>query len=94
MTQREAFYDALVPVINGASTSVNFGFLTYNPNNQGAVLGYHMNNFGEDPSALIAALPTVDSDSDGELWSNAPRSLIPGRTGLNPRRCMMPVTIS
>ena len=62
LTQRQAFYDALVPVINGASPSVNFGFLTYNPNNQGAVLGYHINNFGEDPSALIDALPTVAAD--------------------------------
>ncbi len=56
-TQREAFYEALVPVINGASPSVNFGFMTYNPNIQGAVLGYHITEFGEDPSALIDALP-------------------------------------
>jgi type IV pilus assembly protein PilY1 len=63
-TQREAFYEALVPVINGASTSVNFGFLSYNPNNQGAVLGYPITSFGEDPSALIAALPTVDADGN------------------------------
>ncbi len=61
LTQREAFYDALVPVINGASPSVNFGFLTYNPGNQGADLGHHITNFGEDPSALIDALPTVDA---------------------------------
>lgn len=62
VTQRQAFYEALVPVINGASTSVNFGFLTYNPNNQGAVLGYAMTDFGEDPGALLAALPRVAAD--------------------------------
>lgn len=61
LTQREAFYEALVPVITGASPTVNFGFMTYSRLNQGAALGYHMTTFGEDPSALIALLPTIDS---------------------------------
>ncbi len=61
-TQRESFYEALVPVIKGASTSVNFGLMTYNTNNQGGELITHITEFGDDPSALIAALPTVAAD--------------------------------
>ena len=64
-TQREAFYEALVPVIGGASPDVNFGFLYYNLNNQGAELGYPMTFFGEDPSAILEALPQGDEDGDG-----------------------------
>jgi type IV pilus assembly protein PilY1 len=65
-TQREAFFEALKPVISGASPNVNFGFLTYNPNNQGAVLGYPITFFGADPSALITALPRGNT-TDGSF---------------------------
>ncbi|GEM_PF-719780 len=62
-TVRQAFYDALAPAINGASPSVNFGFVTYNPQNQGAVLGAELRAYGSDPSSLIAALPEMDTCS-------------------------------
>ncbi|MHB8709525.1 MAG: pilus assembly protein, partial [Desulfuromonadales bacterium] len=56
-TQRQVFYDALVPVIRGSSTSVNFGFLKYNRANQGAVLGAHLAEYGANPQPLIDVLP-------------------------------------
>ncbi len=79
-TQREAFYDALVPVITGASSKVNFGFLTYNPNNQGAVMGYPMTAtaLGEDPGNLIAALPMGDEDGDGDIEDEDPGLIASG----------------
>lgn len=64
-TQRQAFYEALVPVINGASPSVNFGFLTYNPQNQGAVLGAHLAEYGGNPQPLIDKLPGMFLASPG-----------------------------
>lgn len=63
-TQRQAFYDALVPVIKGASTSVNFGFMTYNPNNQGGVIGKDILSptaSASEVQALIDALPRMET---------------------------------
>ncbi|PLX83427.1 MAG: hypothetical protein C0616_00155 [Desulfuromonas sp.] len=78
VTQREAFYSALEPVIRGASGAVNLGFLAYNPNNQGAVVGQHMAFYGDDPSALIDALPQGDEDGDGDIEDEDPSVIASG----------------
>ncbi|TLM68953.1 MAG: hypothetical protein FDZ69_01775 [Deltaproteobacteria bacterium] len=67
-TQRQSFYDALVPVIQGASSSVNFGFVTYNPNNQGAVIGKDILSPtapASEVQALIDKLPKMSTCSRG-----------------------------
>jgi type IV pilus assembly protein PilY1 len=63
-TQRQAFYEALKPVIQGASASVNFGFMTYNPMNQGALVGMDIlsDEQSKDPNqvrTLIERLPSM-----------------------------------
>lgn len=77
-TQRQAFYRALKPVIQGASSGVNFGFMTYNPNNQGAVVGADILSDAQskDPAQvgiLIDKLPSManctQNATNPSLWT-------------------------
>ncbi len=82
VTQRQAIYNALVPVIQGTSASVNYGFLTYNPMNQGAVVGHDIlapTATAAEVQALIDALPRMSScvqDGFGN-WS-CPDTIVSG----------------
>ena len=63
-TQRGAFFEALKAVMETTSTLVNFGFVTYNPQNQGAVLGYDIlkdDAPDDELQKLIATLPNMST---------------------------------
>lgn len=80
-TQREVFYEALVQVLPPASPSVNFGILTYNPQNQGAVLGAHIKEYGVDVQELLAAVPGMGSctkNTTTNQWTDCTDLIVSG----------------
>ena len=73
-TQRQIIYEALAQVVDGARGAVDFGAMTYNPQNQGGNLAYGMGDLsnGTAYDSFLAAIPS-DTNSSALIASGPNR---------------------